>query len=73
MTFPSETWGLPSGCSPPDITALGKKRGLDDFRRHPRVGAGSAHLGGLVPLPRQAKVCDLERLPPDVIVLYLLK
>ena len=73
MTSPYETWGPPSWCSPPDIAALGEKRGLDDLRRHPRVGAGGAHLGGLVPLPRQAEVCDLERLLPDVIVLYLLK
>lgn len=59
--------------APPDVASFGEERGLDDLRSHPGVGASSRHLGGLVPLPSQAKVRDLQRLSPDVVVLNLFK
>lgn len=58
---------------PPHITALGEERRLDDLRGHPGVGACCRHFGGFVPLPGQAKVCDFQRLPPDVIILDFFK
>lgn len=56
--------------SPPDVAALGEGGGLDDLRGHPGVGAGRAHLGGLVPLPGQAEVCDLQRQTLHTFILY---
>lgn len=56
--------------SPPDVAALGEGGGLDDLGGHPGVGAGSAHLGGLVPLPCQAEVGDLQRQTLHTFVLY---
>lgn len=59
--------------SPPYVAPLGEQGGLDDLGRHPGVGASRAHLGRLVPLPRQAEVRDLQRLLPDVVILDLLQ
>lgn len=59
--------------APPDVASFGEERRLDDLGGHPGVGASSGHLSGLVPLASQSKVCDLQRLPPDVIVLNLFK
>lgn len=59
--------------APPDVASFGEQRRLDDLGSHPGVGARGRHLGGLVPLPGQAEVCDLQRLPPDVVVLNLFK
>lgn len=56
--------------SPPDVAALGEGGGLDDLRGHPGVGAGRAHLGGLVPLSRQAEVSDLQRQTFHTFILY---
>lgn len=68
-------FGIPSIYSglPPYITAFGEKRGFDDLRSHPRVCARSTHFGCLVPLSSQAKVSDLQCLPPNVIVLNFFK
>lgn len=46
---------------PPDVTSFRKRGGLDDLGGHPGVGTRCAHLGGFVPLSRQAEVGDLER------------
>lgn len=62
-----------SVCVPPHVAAFGEERRLDDLGRHPGVGARRRHLGGLVPLPGQAEVGDLQGLPPDVVVLDLFK
>lgn len=59
--------------TPPDVTAFGEERRLDDLGGHPGVGACSWHFSGFVPLPGQAKICDLQGLPPDVIILNLFK
>lgn len=56
--------------SPPDVAALGEGGGLDDLRGHPGVGARRAHLGGLVPLSRQAEVGDLQRQTFHTVILY---
>lgn len=56
--------------SPPDVAALREGGGLDDLWGHPGVGAGGAHLGGLVPLPGQAEVCDLQRQTLHAFILY---
>ena len=45
---------------PPDVAAPGEQGEFDDLGGHPGVGARRAHLGGLVPLPCQAKICDLQ-------------
>lgn len=58
---------------PPDVTAFGEERWLDDFRSHPGVGACSWHFGGFVPLPGQPKICDLQGLPANVVILNLFK
>jgi len=52
---------------PPHVTALGEEGQFDDLRRHPGVGARRAHLGGLVPLPGQPKVGDLQGLAAQVV------
>lgn len=56
--------------SPPDVAALGEGGRLDDLGCHPGVGAGGAHLGGLVPLPGQAEVGDLQRQTLHTFILY---
>lgn len=53
-------------CPPPNVATLGERGRADDFRGHPGVGAGGAHLGGAVPLAREAKVCDLQSLVAQV-------
>lgn len=53
-------------CPPPNVATLREGRRPDDFGRHPGVGAGGAHLGGAVPLSREAKVCDLQSLVAEV-------
>lgn len=56
--------------SPPHVTALGEGGGLDDFWGHPGVGSCGAHLGGLVPLPGQPEISDLQRQTFHAFVLY---
>lgn len=46
---------------PPDVTSFRKGGRLNDLGGHPGVGTRCAHLGGFVPLSRQAEVGDLER------------
>lgn len=60
-------------CPPPNIATLGESRRANDFRSHPGVGAGSAHLGGAVPLTGQSKVGDLQCLVAEVFHLHPLK
>ena len=66
---------LENGCvhSPPNVAALGEGGGLDDLGGHPGVGAGGAHLGGLVPLSGQAEVRDLQRQTLHTFILYGLR
>lgn len=60
-------------CPPPNVATLGECRWADDFRSHPGVGAGSAHLGCAVPLSSQSKVCDLQSLVAEIFHLNPLK
>ena len=53
----------------PHVRRFGERRRLDDFGRHPRVGAGGGHARRLVRLARQTKVGDLQRLELQVLVL----
>lgn len=64
---------LLGACPPPDVATLGERGRPDDFRRHPGVGAGSAHLGGAVPLAGQPKVGYLQGLVAQVLHLHLLQ
>lgn len=58
---------------PPHVAALGEEGVLDDLRGHPGIGPCSTHLGGLVPLSGQTKVCDLQGFAIQVIPLHRLQ
>ena len=58
---------------PPHVAAFGKHGGTNDFRGHPGIRPGRAHLGGSVPFPSQAEISDLQNLVAQVSILHLLE
>ena len=55
---------------PPDVRRLAERGTFDDFRRHPSICAGSAHVCGFIDLSSQAKVRYQKRLIPEIFVSY---
>lgn len=49
--------------APPHVAAFGEEGQFNDLGRHPSVRPRRAHLGGLMPLPGQAEVRDLQGFP----------
>lgn len=65
--------GQRPSAAPPHVAAFREQRQLDDLGGHPGVRPRRAHLGGLVPLPGQAEVRDLQRFPDQVVALQRLQ